>query len=48
MREKIKGLNKRKENKIVFVICKACQTITLTGSLEMLIDTGIDLERLWI
>lgn len=40
MKKKIKGLNKHKENKIVFVICKVCQTITLRGSLEMLINRG--------
>jgi len=57
MKKKIKVLNEYKEHKIVLIICKACQTLTLTGSLEMLINTGrgerrdekrIDLERLWI
>ena len=45
MKKKIKGLNKHKENKIVFVICKVCQTITLRGSLEMLINRGREREE---
>lgn len=56
MKEKIKGLNKYKESKIVLVNFKVCQTITLTGSLEMLINTGRERQeekkdrsrKLWI
>lgn len=42
MKGKIKEPNKYKENKIGFVICKVCQSITLTGSLEMLINTSTE------
>lgn len=56
MKEKIKGLNIKKTIFKIFLICEVCQPITLTGSLEILINTGrgrqedkrIDLERLWI